>query len=313
LGSLDVSVVGELNLDLIFYGLPEEFESEREHLANDFRMTLGSSSAIFAHNLALLGNRVGFSSCVGGDALGEIGLKRLDEGGVDTSRTRKLSNKTTGVTTVLLSAKHRYIFTYPGTIYDLQYSDLDLDYVCGAKHFHLSSYFLHRSLRAHIGDLFHQTKQAKLTTSLDTNDDPEGRWDDDLQKVLKHVDVFLPNEREACMIARVDNVQKAAEVLSEIVPIVVVKRGSQGALVRRGRECFTAPPPVVQSVDFVGAGDSFNAGFLHKFIRGATLQDCLVYGNIAGALSTTCAGGTEAFRDRSHREQFFRDIGSPGV
>jgi sugar/nucleoside kinase (ribokinase family) len=151
-----------------------------------------------------------------------------------------------------------------------------LDYVCGAKHFHLSSYFLHRSLRAHIGDLFHQTKQAKLTTSLDTNDDPEGRWDDDLQKVLKHVDVFLPNEREACMIARVDNVQKAAEVLSEIVPIVVVKRGSQGALVRRGRECFTAPPPVVQSVDFVGAGDSFNAGFLHKFIRGATLvaQGC---------------------------------------
>ena len=55
----DVSVIGELNLDLIFYGLPEQLVLEREHLAKDLSITLGSSSAIFAHNLALLGNRVG--------------------------------------------------------------------------------------------------------------------------------------------------------------------------------------------------------------------------------------------------------------
>jgi len=58
----DVSVVGELNLDLILYGLPERFDLDREHLASDLRLTLGSSSAIFAHNLALLGNRVGFAA-----------------------------------------------------------------------------------------------------------------------------------------------------------------------------------------------------------------------------------------------------------
>lgn len=310
MGSLDFSVVGELNLDLIFYGLPEEFESEREHLADDFCMTLGSSSAIFAHNLALLGNQVGFSSCVGGDALGEIALKRLAEGGVETSRIRQIPHKTTGVTAILLSAKRRHIFTYPGTIYDLQYSDLDLEYICGAKHFHLSSYFLHRSLRPHISDLFRSAKKAGLTTSFDTNDDPEGRWGDDVQQVLEHVDVFLPNEREACKVARTDTVQKAAEVLANMVPLVVVKRGSQGALVRRARECFSAAPPTAQPVDFVGAGDSFNAGFLHQFIRGASLQECLAYGNIAGALSTTRAGGTEAFRDRLHREHFLHRTGS---
>lgn len=77
MATFDVSVVGELNLDLIFYGLPEKLELEREHLANDLSITLGSSSAIFAHNFTLLGNKTGFSSTIGGDPLGEICLQRL--------------------------------------------------------------------------------------------------------------------------------------------------------------------------------------------------------------------------------------------
>jgi sugar/nucleoside kinase (ribokinase family) len=60
-------------------------------------------------------------------------------------------------------------------------------------------------------------------------------------------------------------------------------------------------------VDTVGAGDSFDAGFLHEFVRGSDLKTCLASGNAAGALSTTKPGGTEAFRDAQHRETFLRD------
>ena len=79
----DVSVVGEINPDLIFYGLPRELPEERETLASGFQMTLGSSSAIFAHNLALLGSRVGLTSRIGPDALGEMCCRMLEEAGVD--------------------------------------------------------------------------------------------------------------------------------------------------------------------------------------------------------------------------------------
>ena len=61
----DVAVVGELNLDIILSGLPHTLQLDREHLARDLKVTLGSSSAIFAHNLALLGNSVSFSSTIG--------------------------------------------------------------------------------------------------------------------------------------------------------------------------------------------------------------------------------------------------------
>lgn len=43
MAAIDVSVIGELNLDLILYGLPQNLVLEREHLANDLSITLGSS------------------------------------------------------------------------------------------------------------------------------------------------------------------------------------------------------------------------------------------------------------------------------
>jgi len=308
LPNLDVSVVGELNLDIIFYGLPERLELEREHLAKELSITLGSSSAIFAHNLACLGDRVGFNSCIGSDPLGEICLKRLGEGRVDISHVRKLAGKTTGLSAILPQRKERYILTYPGTMYDLSLADLDLSYIFSAKHLHMSSYFLHKGLRPNMVDLFRKAKEGKLTTSLDTNDDPDNRWSSDIQLVFKYVDILLPNENEACKLAGNADYRQAAEILAKRVPLVVIKRGSQGAYARRGAEKFEGFPPPVTAVDVVGAGDSFDAGFIHQFIRGASPADCLQYANIAGALSVTRAGGTEAFRDAAHREAFLRKL-----
>jgi sugar/nucleoside kinase (ribokinase family) len=296
--NFDVSVVGELNLDLIFYGLPETLQLDREHLARDLSITLGSSSAIFAHNLALLGNKVGFSSSIGSDPLGEICLQRLGESGVDLSRV---------LTAILPSGNQRYILTYPGTMFEMSYADLDLDYILNAKHFHLSSYYLQRALRPHLADLYRRAREAGLSTSLDTNDDPEDLWATDLFQVLKYVDVLLPNQHEACRIARTGDPHRAAEILGQIVPLVVIKRGAEGVLARRGAETFAAPAPATEFVDAVGAGDSFDAGFLHLFIRGAKIEDCLQFGNITGALSATRAGGTEAFRDAAHRIRFLSD------
>ncbi len=302
----DISVLGELNCDLILYGLPPVLEPEREHLAKDFALTLGSSSAIFAHNISLLGSRVGFTSCIGGDPLGKFCVERLSKSGVDVSGVKRLPNKNTGVTVILSLGEKRHILTYPGTTFDLDHTHLDLDHLRDAAHFHLSSFFLLCALRPKLPELFFQMKQAGLTTSLDTNDDPENRWADDIKALLKSVDVFLPNEHEACKVAGTGDVDSALDTLSHLVPIVVIKCGERGALAKRGKERFHATSLSVLSVDTVGAGDSFNAGFLHKFIHGSNLQDCLEYGNVSAGLSTTRAGGTEAFRDREHRETFLQ-------
>ena len=300
----DVSVIGELNLDLIFYGLPQKLELDREHLATNLSLTLGSSSAIFAHNLARLGSSVGFSSSIGSDSLGPICIERLAEAKIDLTRVRKFEGKITGLTVILPQGKERYILTYPGTMAEYSIADLDLSYVYDAKHLHVASYFLQRAIQPSLAQIFRDAQAVGLTTSLDTNDDPDDRWPPDIQKVFPHLDLLMPNETEACRMAGVTDVEAAIDILSKKVKTLVLKRGSKGATVVSGTQRFTALPLPVEVVDPIGAGDSFNAGFLHQFVRGASLEDCLTFGNVAAALSTTRGGGTEAFRDAQYRDTF---------
>jgi sugar/nucleoside kinase (ribokinase family) len=301
----DVTIAGELNLDLILYGLPEQLAPERELLADHMMLTLGSSSAIVAHNLAALGSRVGFQSRIGEDQLGQIALERLEQGGVDVSLVRRVGGLiTTGLTVILFHQAWRNILTYAGTISELSWDDLDLGYLADSRHFHFSSYYLQRALRPRIGGLFQHLKSKGLTISLDTNDDPDDRWEGGLHEILRYVDVFLPNEREACKAAGTEDLEAAIAKLSQLVPLAVVKLGRKGALAQRGNERVVSPPLTVDAVDPVGAGDSFDAGFLHEYLKGSPLPKCLASGNRAGALSTTRPGGTEAFRDATHRHRF---------
>lgn len=303
----EVAVVGELNLDLILYGLPRDLALDREALATGLAFTLGSSSAIFAHNLARLGTRVGFISRTGADPLGKIAVEKLAAAEVDVSRVKQGSGKTaTGLTVVLPYPQHRYILTYPGTMFEMQYSDIDMGYVRTARHLHLSSFFLHRALRPRILDLFRQAKDAGLTTSLDTNDDPENKWGEDLLEVLKHVDLFFPNDREAKKITHTEDLSRALNELAARCKVVVVKRGAGSAICRFGDEQWSLAPPQVKVVDDVGAGDTFAAGFVHLYLRGAKLEDCLAFANIAAAYSVTKEGGTEAFRDSGALLNFIR-------
>ena len=307
----DVCVVGEINPDLILYGLPRNLEPERESLIRGFRLTLGSSSGIFAHNLSVLGAHVGMVAKIGDDALGQMALDWLSEGGVDVTHVRHGSGSTrTGLTVILAYTTERFILTYPGTMFELCYEDLDLDYIFSARHLHISSYFLQRALRPKIEDLFSEAQRIGLTTSLDTNDDPEDLWADDLRRLLCHVDVFLPNEREAKRIAQTDDLRSAIADLSKRVGILAVKLGSQGAIARKGTAEWRCSAIPVHPVDTIGAGDSFDAGFIHRFLQGASVDQCLTYANVAGAYSTTRDGGTEAYREPSEVDRFFRQHGA---
>src|ERR1700724_2049002 len=245
----DVTIAGELNLELILYGLPDELPPERELLADRMMLTLGGSSSIVAHNLAALGSRVGFQSRIGDDQLGQIALDRLKQGGVDVSRVRHVAGATkTGFTVILQRDAWRNIVTYSGTIAELCWEDLDFDYLTDSRHFHLSSYYLQCALRPRVVELLQRMKASGLTVSLDTNDGPDGRWEGGLLEVLRSVDIFLPNEREAKLAAGTEDLEAAILRLAAIVPLVVVKLGPEGALAQRGANRLTSRAWQVQAV-----------------------------------------------------------------
>ena len=310
----DVAIAGELNLDLILYGLPEALPSERELLASAFASTLGSSSAILAHNLASLGVSVRFAGKIGVDPFGQLALQYLRTAGVDVRNVMEAVDGTpTGVTVLLPHDNGRRILTFPGTIASLSVADLDVNSIAQARHFHLSSLFLQTGLHSGLPGLLAKLKARGLSISLDTNDDPSDRWNGVLHEILPFIDILLPNQNELCRMARRATVVDALDALSPTVPMIIVKCGSEGALVQHHGSRTAIPPIPVEAFDSIGAGDSFNAGFLAAWLSGQSPEESARAGNITGALSTVQAGGVEAFRRAAERDAFLRRHNFPNL
>lgn len=309
----DLAIAGELNLDLILYGLPLAMPTERDLLANGFTATLGSSSAIVAHNAAALGLRVRFATLIGDDDFGRMALDRLSQAGVETSGAIVDNSVSTGVTILLPHGNERHSITYLGSIAGLSVDHLSRASLAQARHFHLSSLYLQTALHRGIVDLLRFLKVSGLSISLDTNDDPDNTWGPPLNDVLPFVDIFLPNEDEIRRMAGGVSLDEAIKVFGEKVPTIVVKRGRNGCRVKHGDQTVDVPGVTVTPIDTIGAGDSFNAGFLCAYLNGKDIVTSARAGNISGALSTQSTGGTEAFRDKSRRESFLQQYGYPKI
>ncbi len=301
----DILVVGELNVDLILSEIPIRPQLGKEILARSMNLVLGSSSAILASNIATLGARIAFVGKLGRDDFGDFVLDCLQQKAIDTNYIVRDKKVKTGATIILNYPDDRFMITHKGAMDELMIDDIKPDYLSSARHLHLSSYYLQDGIRKDCPALFKRAKDLGLTTSFDTNWDPEEKWGEEIFDVLKHVDVFLPNHTEALLISRQKTVESALRKLSEYTRTVVIKSGRDGAVAKRANEIVKSPAVEIEPVDTVGAGDSFNAGFLFKFLQSADLQQCLDFGNLCGALSVTRAGGTAAF---SSKEQITNDV-----
>jgi sugar/nucleoside kinase (ribokinase family) len=294
----DVLVVGELNVDLILNGMEKFPEVGKEILAQKMMLTLGSSSAIFASNLSVLGTRVGFCGCIGRDSFAEKILFDLSRKNVDCSYIIRSDTADTGITVALNVKEDRAMVTYPGAMNELKASDITDEMLLSARHLHVSSIFLQPALKPGLVGLFRRARLLGLTTSLDPQWDPAELWDCELNNLLPFVTVFLPNIEELKNITAQTSLEKALSSVQLIAQQLIVKNGNSGAILWSHNELFEQPSFLNEDVvDAIGAGDSFNAGYIHQFVNGKTPAVCLEFGALCGAINTTASGGTTAFAD----------------
>jgi sugar/nucleoside kinase (ribokinase family) len=299
---IDMLVVGEINPDIVV-GDPDPVPAfgEVERLVASIGLTVGSSSAIFACGAARLGLRTAFVGVVGADPFGRFMLEAMAARGVDVSACTIDPDRPTGATVILTSGRDRAMLTAMGTIGALEVDTIPVDMQDRTRHLHSGCFFLQETSRDRLPAFFATARARGVTTSFDTNWDPSGRWDG-VAEMLGACDVFLPNEAEACRIARRDDVDEAARELVRMGaadrtdggPIVAVKLGAKGAIAAgpEGVIVRQAAMPV-DPVDTTGAGDSFNAGFLRAWLDGGSLADALRLGVVCGALSTRAQGGVD--------------------
>jgi sugar/nucleoside kinase (ribokinase family) len=289
----DVLVVGEINPDLILSGdvLPEFGQVEKWIDAAD--LTIGSSSVILACGVAKLGLSVNFCGLCGNDVFGHFMLDAMRAHHINVSAVDVRPDDLTGISIILNRKIDRAILTFPGLIPKLGIEDIPDDLFTKAGHLHVASYFLQTKLQPNILDLFSKARNHGLTISLDTNWDPSGEWKN-FDQILAAVDIFLPNENEAMALTHTTSPQDALTVLSGKCDCVAVKMGADGAIASRKGETAQVQAMKMDVVDTVGAGDTFDSGFLYGYLHQWPLQKTLEFASICGSLSTRSAGGTQA-------------------
>jgi len=291
--TLDLLVIGDLNPDLIVAGedLTPRF-GQTEQLVSEASLVIGGSAAITAVGAARLGLRVGLCAVVGDDDFGRLMSQRLADEGVDCRWVRVVPARATGISVILDQGRDRAILTALGAIDALDPSDLKSLGDRPARHVHVASYFLLAgSVRQSLPQTFHRLRAAGVSTSVDTNWDPTQRWDVD--GLLGSVDLVLPNQPELAALTGVDGLDEGLRVIADLGSSVACKLGDRGAsLLSSGRLLHVDAAPSEGYIDAIGAGDSFNAGFLCGTLSGLDVGDSLRLAVATGSLSTRGRGGT---------------------
>ena len=294
--TLDLLVIGELNMDLILDDVESFPEIGKEKIAGDLNLTLGSSSAIFAANIARLGIETGFCGAVGNDKFGEQIKQQLQEYGIDTSLVKIDQGHKTGLSAIFRYGGDRALITYPGAMEHFSLKMIPDEAFSKARHMHISSIFLQPGIKKDLFKIIEKAKSRGMTVSIDSQWDPDEKWDLDIEKLVEKIDFFLPNEAEFLNFSETDTVE---EGLAKFKPhaggSIIVKCGKKGAKWLQNGSVISAPAHEnTEIIDTIGAGDSFNAGFIYRFLNGDPIARCIKFGNITGAVSTTKSGGTAA-------------------
>jgi sugar/nucleoside kinase (ribokinase family) len=288
----DVLTFGDLCVDMIISGkdvTPEFGQSEK--LLEDYSIEMGGSCSIFACQTAKLNLRTAIVGKIGDDEFGRKIQESLEEAGVCTDYVKVDSKLKTGVSLALNNGNDRAILTYVGTIDAMNTEDITDDMLKGIRHLHIGSYFLMKNIQKYYPKIIKTLKEYDATISLDTNWDPNESWDSGIWDILPYIDIFFPNLKEAMAITKRNSAEEAINDLKKFIPIVAVKQGEHGAVVYSQGKTYYANSLESSVVDAIGAGDTFDAGFIYGFLTGKTIEQCANIGCICGSLNVRQAGG----------------------
>ena len=279
----DIVVAGEYFCDMVFTGLPEMPRTGADIYAKHFQMVPGGTYYIVLI-LHLLGLDVGWLTDFGNDFFSQFVLGEAQKAGIPTTLARHFDEPRRFIAASFSFEHDRGFVSYEDTPCQKRtFEELNqMDFRCflspGVDDWE-SVEMINRLPGRNEFTLFMDCQHTSL--SIHTPG---------MIQALQGVDIFAPNECEAMAFTGETDVFRALDVLGEIVPAVIIKRGGKGVIARIGTERWDVPPIRVVVKDTTGAGDSFNAGFLYAHLQGLPMEDCLKYGNITGGLSVQNAG-----------------------
>lgn len=306
-----VACAGILVADLFAPPLPRLPAAGELLKVEDFLLATGGCAANTGMDLCRLGVSTAVIGKVGEDSFGDFVVQDLARHGLNTDGIRR-SHQGTSRTVILpvIGEDRRYIHAV-GANGDFTAADIDRPQVMAAQVLYVGGYMLLPRLAAGaLAELLAAARQAGVKTVLDVAGVNQPAKDD-LAQLLPHVDVFLPNHDEACILTGETEPERQAAALLDLgAGVVGITLGGRGAYVRSRSEVVRADAFAVDVVDPSGGGDAFDAGFIVGMLEGWELAATVEFASAAGALACTALGCTAGLRTRSETLAFVRSCPS---
>ncbi|MEO8606453.1 MAG: carbohydrate kinase family protein [Chloroflexota bacterium] len=286
----DIIIPGHYFCDLIFTGLDHFPALGTEIFGQGVAVTTGGGALNTSIALRRLGVNVGWAGVLGNDFFSQYVHKALQKEGLSDTLLTRLDAPLSRVTVALSYPDDRAFVTYadtPPDLIDLAHKALEKT---TPKHIHFAGLVISEDTVAFMDEC----KKRGVRVSMDCQHREETLDDSLVRETLSQLDLFMPNAIEAQRLTRSDNLATALQLLSDLVPTLVVKNGAEGAVVCCNGEQFQEPALSLTPLDTTGAGDCFNAGFLAAHLQGRDWSECLRWGNFCGGQSTLGVGGSKA-------------------
>jgi len=287
----DILLLGDYFFDMIYTGLEHMPVLGHETYTKNLIAT-GGAMFTTAAAMSRLGTRVGWATHFGNDYYSQYVRSLALSEKIDLSIAKILDHPYRRVTTALaLHGERAFVTFVDPDEHDWQDYWLKTMSECSFNHLHLGGLMP----PVEVLPLVEKAHSCGATISMDCQDTPMLKESHAWHEIVNTTDIFMPNAREALLLAGASDVQTALHQLGQWCEgqLVVVKDGANGSWAIHNGEVFHAPAmTVTEVVDTTGAGDCFNAGFLHAYIvEHQPIEVCLRYGNICGGYSVQGVGG----------------------
>lgn len=300
----DVYILGDINIDLIIPDVTNVPPPGQERETGDMATTIGGGAALFALGLGRLGLHPVFQGVVGNDVYGRYLREYLISQNVDVSLLEMREECKTGITLSFTNQTDRSFLTMRGGNAEVSVSMIDIEMVKKARHFHLTGYAGAKNHHEYLTVLRRIKEETATTVSLDLGWDVTNQWNPQIYELFPYIDVLFMNELEALGYSGKTSAKEAGQDFAGHCKTVALKLGGRGSAAFSGQTVYRKDSYAVKAIDTTGAGDCFNAGFIYGFLAGASLEQCLTYGNACGALSVTGWGGNTNFPDKAELLNF---------
>ena len=264
----------------------------------EIRQRPGGSAGNVAAWLGHLGTDVVFCGRVGADGLDRHTAAFVDCG-VESYLAGDLDRTTATIVLQLDREGERTMYVDRGANRGLVAEDVPDEAWRNVTWLHLTGYtFFDPATRPVASELVAEARRRDVRVSVDPSSVAflRAAGAEAFLGWIEGADLIFPNIDEARVLVGAAGPQIDLDALAARFPHVVVTLGSLGAAYLGGEERAQITAPRIEVVDTTGAGDAFAAGFLARWVRGATPEESLDGGSATAETCVTHLGARPELR-----------------